>query len=43
MKKSGAEGEGRQAAAGDQKLKLIAVLERWLTAIEIRKAANAGF
>jgi tetratricopeptide (TPR) repeat protein len=43
IKKSGAEGEGRQAPAGDQKLKLIAVLERWLTAIEIRKAANAGF
>lgn len=43
IKKSGAEGEGRQAATGDQKLNLIAVLERWLTAIEIRKAANAGF
>lgn len=41
IKESGGQGEGRQGALGDQKLKLIAILERWLTAIDARKAANA--
>ncbi len=42
IKESGGEGEGRQGAVRDQKLKLIGILERWLSAIELRKTPNAG-